>query len=41
MTGRVEQVDVASGEVEVRVRGANQLGDHVSGSVRVALPAER
>jgi len=41
MTGRVEQVDAASGEVEVRVRGANQLGDHVSGSVRVALPAER
>jgi acyl dehydratase len=41
MTGHVEQVDAASGEVEVRVRGANQLGDHVSGTVRVALPAER
>jgi len=41
MTGRVEQVDAASGEVEVRVRGANRLGDHVSGSVRVALPAQR
>jgi acyl dehydratase len=28
------------GSIEVRVRGANRLGDHVSGTVKVSLPLE-
>ena len=31
--------DGVRGVVEVAVRGANRLGDHVTGTVRVALPA--
>jgi len=30
--------DGASGEVTVTIRGANNLGDHVTGTVRLALP---
>jgi acyl dehydratase len=36
LTGTVTAKD--AGVVEVRVRGANSLGDHVTGTVRVALP---
>ena len=36
MTGRVTAIDGA--EIEVDVRGANGLGDHVTGTVRLALP---
>lgn len=38
MTGRVDAVDRAAGEVVVAVRGANRLGDHVTGTVRLTLP---
>jgi acyl dehydratase len=40
MTGSVVAKAVEDGEgiVEVSVRGANALGDHVTGTVRVALP---
>lgn len=40
MSGKVESVDLVDGEgrVEVRVRGANQLGDHVKGTVQLLLP---
>ena len=37
LTGSVTAVD-ADGVVTVSVRGANALGDHVTGTVRVALP---
>ncbi|MEY2468629.1 MAG: 3-oxo-4,17-pregnadiene-20-carboxyl-CoA hydratase beta subunit [Actinomycetota bacterium] len=36
MTGTVTAVD--NGVVEVAVRGANELGDHVSGTVTLTLP---
>lgn len=36
MTGSV--TSVANGEVEVAVRGANDLGDHVTGTVTLTLP---
>ena len=42
LTGKVlrkERVD-GRGRVEVSVRGANGLGDHVTGSVRLLLPPE-
>ena len=40
MSGRVEELRHGDGEglVEIAVRGANGLGDHVSGSVTLALP---
>jgi acyl dehydratase len=38
LTGSVTAKDDAAGVVEVAVRGANDLGDHVTGTVRVALP---
>jgi acyl dehydratase len=40
MTGAVvgKAVEDGQGIVEVSVRGANELGDHVTGTVRVALP---
>ena len=40
MTGKVEQKEIAGGEatVDLSVRGANELGDHVKGTVRVVLP---
>jgi hypothetical protein len=37
--GAVTAKDDAAGTVEVSVRGANQLGDHVTGKVLVALPS--
>jgi 3-oxo-4,17-pregnadiene-20-carboxyl-CoA hydratase beta subunit len=37
MTGRVGKKD--SGVIEVEVRGANDLGDHVTGTVALELPA--
>ena len=37
MTGRVTKKD--DGLVEVQVRGANDLGDHVTGTVSLQLPA--
>jgi 3-oxo-4,17-pregnadiene-20-carboxyl-CoA hydratase beta subunit len=37
MTGRVAAL-LDDGVVEVEVRGANRLGDHVTGTVQVALP---
>lgn len=36
LSGRV--VSVAGADVEVEVRGANSMGDHVTGRVRVSLP---
>ena len=40
MTGRVTGKEVINGEgiVMVEVRGANSLGDHVTGTVELALP---
>jgi hypothetical protein len=37
LTGSVKNVD--GNEIEVDVRGANALGDHVTGTVKVELPA--
>lgn len=37
LTGSVKSVD--GNEIEVDVRGANALGDHVTGTVKVELPA--
>jgi acyl dehydratase len=39
MTGVVTAKDDAAGTIEVAVRGANGLGDHVTGSVTLSLPA--
>jgi hypothetical protein len=36
LSGRVTAVE--GGEVEIEIRGANTIGDHVTGTVRVALP---
>ncbi len=38
MSGTVASVDRDGGEVEVRVRGQNDRGDHVTATVAVALP---
>ena len=38
MTGKVITKDDASNTVEVGLRGANSLGDHVTGTVEVQLP---
>ena len=40
MTGTVtaKAVEAGEGVIDVAVRGANDLGDHVTGTVRVALP---
>jgi len=38
LTGQVTAKDEASGSVEVTVRGANSLGDHVTGTVTLTLP---
>ena len=38
MTGSVTAKDEAEGTVEVSVVGSNSWGDHVTGTVRVALP---
>ena len=39
MTGAVTATDAAARTVEVGVRGANSLGDHVNGTVTLVLPA--
>ena len=42
MSGTVKELlgaDGARGRLVVAVRGANRLGDHVSGTVKVSLPA--
>ena len=39
MTGRVTAIDASEGTVEVELRGANSMGDHVTGKVVVSLPA--
>ncbi|MEE9282417.1 MAG: MaoC family dehydratase [Myxococcota bacterium] len=43
LTGKVESVELSDGEgiVELSVRGANGLGDHVKGRVTLALPTDR
>ena len=38
MTGEVKSKDDADNTVEVAIRGANDLGDHVTGTVKVKLP---
>jgi len=38
MTGTVKTKDDAAGEIEIEVAGTNSWGDHVTGTVRVALP---
>jgi acyl dehydratase len=38
MTGEVTDTDTDTSTVTVTVRGANSLGDHVSGTVEVGLP---
>ncbi len=38
-TGEVTAVDKDSGMVEVRLSGRNSLGDHVTGTASVVLPA--
>ena len=42
-TGRVVGTSLSDGEglVEVELRGANDLGDHVTGTATLALPVER
>ncbi|MFP6640276.1 MAG: MaoC family dehydratase [Myxococcota bacterium] len=42
MSARVETVELVDGEgrVEIKVRGANQLGDHVKGTVDLVLPVD-
>ena len=39
LTGIVTAKDDAAGTVEVSVRGANGLGDHVTGTVTLTLPS--
>ncbi len=42
MSGKVESKELVDGEgrVEVVIRGANQLGDHVKGTVQLVLPTD-
>jgi len=42
MTGKVESKELVDGEghLELKIRGANQLGDHVKGTVELVLPAD-
>ena len=39
LTGVVTALDAASRAIEVAVKGANDLGDHVTGTVTLTLPA--
>ena len=39
MTGEVTEKDAGAGTVTVSVRGANGLGDHVTGTVVLTLPS--
>ncbi len=38
LTGTVKAVDESAGSVEVEIAGKNSWGNHVTGSVTVALP---
>ncbi|HEY8493737.1 MAG TPA: hypothetical protein VIN04_07565, partial [Myxococcota bacterium] len=38
MVGTVKSKDEASGEVVVEIAGKNSWGNHVTGTVRLALP---
>ncbi len=40
LTGEVKSKEIVDGEgiIELTVRGANRLGDHVKGTVRLSLP---
>ncbi len=42
LTGRVESKELVDGQghVELKIRGANQLGDHVKGTVEIVLPTD-
>jgi acyl dehydratase len=40
LSGRVAARDEAAGEVTVEVKGRNSFGNHVTGTVRLALPRE-
>ncbi len=42
MSGKVESKHLVEGggRVEIKIRGANQLGDHVKGTVSLVLPTE-
>lgn len=40
LTGKVAEKDDADGAVVIEVKGTNSFGDHVTGTVRVALPRE-
>jgi acyl dehydratase len=40
LRGTVTEKDAAAGEVAIAVVGSNSWGDHVTGTVRVALPKE-
>ena len=42
MTGKVESKELVDGEgrVEIKIRGTNQLGDHVKGTVNLVLPTD-
>jgi acyl dehydratase len=40
MTGTVKRKDDAAGVVEIEVAGRNSWGDHVTGTVAVALPRQ-
>jgi acyl dehydratase len=38
LEGKVTAKDPSAGTIDVSIRGHNRLGDHVTGTVRVALP---
>jgi hypothetical protein len=38
MSGQVSAIDEKEGTVTVEIAGSNSWGDHVTGSVTVALP---
>ena len=42
MTGKVESKQRVDGEgrIEIKIRGANQLGDHVKGTIDLVLPTD-
>ncbi len=42
MTGKVESKQLVDGEgrIEIKIRGANDLGDHVKGTIDLVLPTE-
>jgi acyl dehydratase len=39
MKGQVKAIDERTGVVDVQITGTNSWGDHVTGTVKVALPA--